>query len=88
MDVQFSLSPAEILHKMLENAPFSQWLGIAVDAIAACSYILRMRVKINMLNGFGVVHGGILFSMADSAFAFACNSHGGMRCPFIARSNI
>ncbi len=76
MDAQSSLSPTEILHKMLENDPFSQWLGIEVDAIAAGSCTLRMRVQPNMLNGFGVAHGGITFSLADSAFAFACNSHG------------
>ena len=37
---------------------------------------LRMAVRDEMLNGFGVAHGGITFSLADSAFAFACNSHG------------
>ena len=37
---------------------------------------LKMTVRKEMLNGFGVAHGGISFALADSAFAFACNSHG------------
>ena len=55
---------------------FSQWLGIDVLNIEPGSCTLRMKVRKEMLNGFGVAHGGITFSLADSAFAFACNSHG------------
>jgi acyl-CoA thioesterase len=47
-----------------------------VDAIGAGTCQLHYTVQPEMLNGFGMVHGGIVFSAADSAFAFACNSHG------------
>ncbi len=61
---------------MYDHDPFSQWLGIELVAVEEGSCSLRMRVRAEMLNGFGVAHGGITFSLADSAFAFACNSHG------------
>lgn len=61
---------------MLERDTFSQWLGVEVLAIAPSTCTLRMTVREDMLNGFGVAHGGIVFSLADSAFAFACNTHG------------
>lgn len=54
----------------------SQWLGIElVDAAPGCARI-AMTVRPDMLNGHGMCHGGIIFALADSAFAFACNSHG------------
>ncbi len=68
--------PLEIFHKMYDNDPFSRWLGIELVSVGAGTCTLRMRVRAEMLNGFGVAHGGITFSLADSAFAFACNSHG------------
>ena len=61
---------------MYDNDPFSQWLGISLLSVGPGSCSLRMTVRAEMLNGFGVAHGGITFSLADSAFAFACNSHG------------
>ena len=71
-----SMSPLEIFHKMYEQDPFSRWLGIELVSIDPGGCSLRMRVRAEMLNGFGVAHGGITFSLADSAFAFACNSRG------------
>lgn len=65
-----------IVAKMYDNDPFSQWLGIERLNIGAGSCTLQMTVREEMTNGFGVAHGGITFSLADSAFAFACNSHG------------
>jgi acyl-CoA thioesterase len=59
---------------MLASDTFSQWLGIRVVAVRAGNCLLRMRVREDMVNGFGVSHGGIVFSLADSAMAFACNS--------------
>lgn len=59
---------------MLASDSFSQWLGIRVVAVSAGYCLLRMRVREDMVNGFGVAHGGIVFSFADSAMAFACNS--------------
>lgn len=61
---------------MLRRDAFSAWLGIEVLEIGPGRCRARMRVRDEMLNGFGVAHGGIAFSLADSAFAFACNTHG------------
>ncbi|HXO77053.1 MAG TPA: hydroxyphenylacetyl-CoA thioesterase PaaI [Puia sp.] len=69
-------SPRAIADQMMENDRFSQWLGLEVDECTAGYCKLHYRITEDMLNGFHSVHGGILFSAADSAFAFACNSHG------------
>lgn len=61
---------------MMANDSFSQWLGIEVSEIKEGFAKIRMKVRNEMLNGHGVAHGGISFSLADSAFAFASNSHG------------
>jgi len=59
---------------MMQHDLFSQWLGIEVlDVIEGYSKI-KMLVRHEMINGFGIVHGGIAFSLADSCFAFACNN--------------
>ncbi|NNK69350.1 MAG: hotdog fold thioesterase, partial [Flavobacteriaceae bacterium] len=65
-----------IVKNMYENDAFSQWLGISVDAISPGYCRLSMKVKDSMLNGFGLAHGGITYSLADSALAFASNSRG------------
>ena len=70
------LSPEAIFHRMFDNDPFSQWMGMELVSIQAGACTLKMRVRGEMLNGFGVAHGGITFTLADSAFAFACNSQG------------
>lgn len=61
---------------MLKRDAFSEWLGIEALEIAPRRSKLRMVVRAEMVNGFGVAHGGIAFSLADSALAFACNTHG------------
>lgn len=66
----------QVLEKMLENDAFSRWLGLVVDDITEGGCCLHYTVKPDMLNGFGIIHGGVVFSASDSAFAFACNSHG------------
>ena len=53
----------------------SQALGIRVDIPGAGRAVARMRVREDMVNGFGVCHGGLLFTLADTAFAFACNGY-------------
>ena len=53
---------------------FSQWLGIEVLDIKEGYSKIKMTVRDEMVNGFGIAHGGIAFSLADSAFAFACNN--------------
>lgn len=55
---------------------FSQWLGIERITIEPGHCVLRMKVRKDMLNGFAIAHGGITYSLADSALAFASNSHG------------
>ena len=61
---------------MYDNDPFSQWMGMELVEVSHGTCSLRMTVRAEMLNGFGVAHGAITFALADSAFAFACNSHG------------
>jgi acyl-CoA thioesterase len=70
------MSPRDILYTMFENDPFSKWLGIQPVNVGVGYCTLQLTVRNDMLNGFGMAHGGISFSLADSAFAFACNSHG------------
>jgi acyl-CoA thioesterase len=61
---------------MVSKDGFSAWLGIEIVAIRPAASVLRMRIRHDMLNGFGVCHGGIAYSLADSALAFASNTHG------------
>lgn len=60
---------------MYERDPASQALGMQLDAIRPGYARMSMRVRADMLNGHGSCHGGYIFMLADSAFAFACNSH-------------
>lgn len=60
---------------MLEKDSASRALGIAVEINAAGSATTRMTVTEAMLNGFAVCHGGHIFALADTAFAFACNAY-------------
>jgi acyl-CoA thioesterase len=71
-----SLTPDQITARMWEKDYFSQWLGLHIDESGPGICKLHYRITDQMLNGFGIVHGGVIFSAADSAFAFACNSHG------------
>jgi acyl-CoA thioesterase len=70
------MTPKEIVHKMYDNDPFSSWLGITIEHVAEGSCKLSMTIRQEMLNGFGIAHGGITYSLADSALAFAANTHG------------
>lgn len=67
-------SPTEVVAHMMEHDLFSKWLGITVLDVTAGYSKIKMTVRPEMINGFGIVHGGIAFSLADSAFAFACNN--------------
>ena len=64
----------QVVDHMMQNDFFSQWLGIEVLEIREGYSRIRMTVRPEMVNGFGIVHGGVPFSFADSAFAFACNN--------------
>lgn len=72
----FLMTPKEIVDKMLENDAFSRWLGVSVVEISQGSCTLSLTVRADMLNGFGIAHGSITYALADSALAFASNSHG------------
>ena len=70
------MKPIDIVNKMFDNDAFSQWLGIVVEEVSNGSCTLSMTIRKEMTNGFGIAHGGISYSLADSALAFAANSHG------------
>lgn len=71
-----NLSADEIVDKMYESDLFSKWLGIKVLEKGIGVSKLKMTIREEMVNGFGVIHGGITYSLADSALAFAANSNG------------
>lgn len=66
--------PKDVVSHMMKNDLFSQWLGIEVIEIKEGYSRIQMTLRNEMINGFNVIHGGIAFSLADSAFAFACNN--------------
>ncbi|MCB9187558.1 MAG: hotdog fold thioesterase [Flavobacteriales bacterium] len=68
--------PTRVVDHMYNNDLFSQWLGIERVEDGGGSSVLRMTVRNEMLNGFDIAHGGITYSLADSALAFASNGHG------------
>ncbi len=65
-----------VVSAMMAKDAFSQWLGIEIVEVRPRGATVRMTVRDEMVNGFGVCHGGIPFSLADSALAFASNTHG------------
>ncbi|MGA0231892.1 MAG: hydroxyphenylacetyl-CoA thioesterase PaaI [Saprospiraceae bacterium] len=70
------MNAKDIVKAMYDNDDFSQWLGIRFLDVRAGYCSIEMTVRKEMSNGFDVAHGGISFSLADSAFAFASNSRG------------
>ena len=69
-------NPRKIINKMFDQDASSQWLGIKIVEVSEGNCQLQMPVRCEMLNGFQIAHGGIAYSLADSALAFASNSHG------------
>lgn len=67
-------SPQVVVEHMMHHDAFSRWLGIEVLEVKEGYSRIRMTLRDEMLNGFGIIHGGVAFSLADSAFAFACNN--------------
>ena len=65
-----------VVSGMMARDAFSQWLGIEILATKPDASVVRMTVRPEMVNGFGVAHGGISYSLADSALAFAANTNG------------
>lgn len=64
----------KVVSKMLDHDAFSQWMDVKALEIKEGYSRIQMTIREEMVNGFGIVHGGIPFSLADSAFAFACNN--------------
>jgi acyl-CoA thioesterase len=64
----------ETATNMLAKDKFSQWLNISLIEAKAGYCRLQMVVRNDMLNGFGIAHGGCIFSFADSALAIVCNN--------------
>jgi acyl-CoA thioesterase len=79
-----------VARTMFGNDPASRLLGMEVVSVGPGQAHMRMTVQKNMLNGHAVCHGGFIFTLADSAFAFACNSQNlsalaaGARIDFLA----
>ena len=69
-------NPQKIVNKMFEEDAFSKWMGIEIVDVSDGYCQLKMTVRKEMLNGFKIAHGGIAYSLADSALAFASNSNG------------
>ena len=75
MDPQDELAKKSV-DKMLELDYFSKWMGIELIESRYHYSKIKMQLRREMMNGFGIAHGSITFALADSAFAFACNSEG------------
>ena len=67
-----------IVEGMMRADEYSRWLGIEIIEVQPARTVVRMTVRKEMLNGLGVCHGGVSFALADSAFAFACNTQGNL----------
>jgi acyl-CoA thioesterase len=70
------LRAAAIVRHMLAHDDFCRWLGVEILHVEPARVTLRMAVRQDMTNGFGVCHGGVTFAFADSALAFASNTGG------------
>ena len=72
----------------------SQGLGMAIETVTPGRSVLSMTVREDMVNGHSICHGGFIFTLADSAFAFACNSENfntvaaGVRIEFLAPAKL
>lgn len=78
-------SPNEIVTLMLEKDEFSHLLNMRVEALKEGSCTVSMKVTAQQVNGFQIAHGGITYSLADSALAFASNSRG-LKCVSVETS--
>ncbi len=78
-------TPEEIVNLMMERDAFSRWMGVEIEKLGFGNCTLKGSIQPEMLNGFGITHGGISYSLADSALAFASNSRG-IQCVSIETS--
>lgn len=70
------MKPKQIVDKMMAGDEMSRWLGIKVMDYTPGNVVCQLVVRAEMVNGFKIAHGGITYSLADSALAFSVNSHG------------
>ncbi|MGB4136522.1 MAG: hydroxyphenylacetyl-CoA thioesterase PaaI [Microbacterium sp.] len=75
-----TMTPQELARacadRMWAEDTASRGLGMTLDGVGPGTAILSMTVRADMVNGHGLCHGGLIAALADSAFAFACNSRG------------
>lgn len=69
-----ALSPEQIIEEVMKRDLAAQAMGIKFEGVAEGYAKLSMLVRHDMLNGLAVCHGGMIFALADTAFAYACNS--------------
>ena len=77
-DLDAQQKAERVVALMMRTDGYSRWLGVEILEIAPAKAVIRMTVRPEMCNGFGVCHGGVSFAFADSAFAFACNTQGNL----------
>lgn len=68
------MSPLELAQYMLSQDEFSKWMGIKLIEVHEKYCLIEMPIKAEMINGLRTVHGGVTFSLADSALAFSSNN--------------
>lgn len=68
-------TPLTLAHPILTDDYATEWMGLEVLALGDGSATVATTLRREMLNGFGIAHGGMIFAIADSAFALACNPH-------------
>jgi acyl-CoA thioesterase len=78
-------TPEEIINIMMEGDAFSRWMGVEIEKLGLGYCTMKAIITPEMLNGFGIAHGGISYSLADSTLAFASNSRG-IQCVSIETS--
>ena len=69
-------TPEQIVDIMMEKDAFSKWMQISILSIEKGSCVLQTTIHQEMLNGFDIAHGGISYSLSDSALAFSANAFG------------
>ena len=69
-------TPEQIVDIMMEKDAFSKWMQISILSIEKGSCVLQTTIHKEMLNGFDIAHGGISYSLSDSALAFSANAYG------------
>lgn len=70
------MSATPVIENLSHHDPFSSWLGVQVVSAEPGYSQITMAVREEMMNGFGIAHGGVTFSLADTAFGYASNGEG------------